>query len=86
MMVLRAMAPRVIAVDEINQSEDLRAIRSARACGAALLCTMHSDENMLEHDITEEKIFDRYIQLGCDRSCRVYDGSGQLLYEGSLVE
>lgn len=85
-MVLRAMAPRVIAVDEINQSEDLRAIRSARACGAALLCTMHSDENMTEHGITEEKIFERYIQLGSDRSCRVYDSSGQLLYEGSLVE
>lgn len=85
MMVLRAMSPRVIAVDEINQLEDLGAIRSARSCGAALLCTMHSDENCFEQGIMSEGIFERYIQLGNDRSCRVYDSGPGLLYECSLL-
>lgn len=84
MMVLRAMSPRVIAVDEINQSEDIGAIRSARSCGAALLCTMHSDENSFEQQIMSEGIFERYIQLGSERSCRVYDAGMVLLYECSL--
>lgn len=55
MMMLRAMSPRVIAVDEINRNEDIAAIRSARSCGAALLCTMHSDENSFEQAVVAEK-------------------------------
>lgn len=84
MMMLRAMSPRVIAVDEINQNEDIGAIRSARSCGAALLCTMHSDENSFEQSIVTEQIFDRYIQLTNDRKCKVYDGELHLLYEENL--
>lgn len=84
MMVLRAMSPRVIAVDEINQAEDIGAIRSARSCGAALLCTMHSDENSFEQQIMAEGMFERYIRLGSERSCRVYDSGMVLLYECSL--
>lgn len=84
MMVLRSMSPRVIAVDEINQSEDIVAIRSARSCGAALLCTMHSDENSFEQNIISEGIFERFVQLTNDRVCRVYDGSLCLIYEGKL--
>lgn len=85
MMVLRAMSPRVIAADEINQNEDISAIRSARSCGAALLCTMHSDEDCFDQGIISEGIFERYIQLGNDRRCRVYDAGFCLLYEGSLL-
>ena len=84
MMVLRAMSPRVIAVDEINQNEDIGAIRSARSCGAALLCTMHSDENSFGQKIVSEGIFERFVQLTNDRCCKVYDGELCLLYEGSL--
>lgn len=84
MMMLRAMSPRVIAVDEINRNEDIAAIRSARSCGAALLCTMHSDENSFEQAVVAEKIFERYIQLTNDRKCRVYDSELHLLYEQNL--
>lgn len=84
MMMLRAMSPRVIAVDEINRNEDIAAIRSARSCGAALLCTKHSDENSFEQAVVAEKIFERYIQLTNDRKCRVYDGELHLLYEQNL--
>ena len=84
MMMLRAMSPRVIAVDEINRNEDIAAIRSARSCGAALLCTMHSDENSFEQAVVAEKIFERYIQPTSDRKCRVYDSELHPLYEQNL--
>lgn len=85
LMVLRAMSPRVIAVDEINDTEDMQAIRAARACGAALLCTMHSDRNGMEQPIVSEGIFERYIQILDKRKYRLYGKGGTPLKEGLLT-
>ncbi len=44
MMVLRSMAPQVIAVDELGGSEDYEAIRQAFYLGCKLLATVHGTE------------------------------------------
>lgn len=61
MLLLRSMAPRVIAVDEIGSQEDVDAIKTAVISGTNLLCTAHGSE--MSNVIKYEGIFDRFILL-----------------------
>lgn len=70
MMLLRSMAPQVIAVDEIGNERDSQAIESVIHCGCRLLATAHG--NSLEDirrrpllaRLLDQRIFERYIVLG----------------------
>lgn len=70
LMLLRSMAPDVIALDEIGGKEDLEALQYGRNCGCKILATIHG--NSLEdikrkpqmREFIENQGFERYVILG----------------------
>lgn len=70
MMLIRSMAPRVIAIDELGGNEDAAALRKASYCGCRLLATVHGSgpEELMEKegmaDLLMGKLFSRYIVMG----------------------
>lgn len=68
-MVLRAMNPQIIAVDEITAQEDLRAISLAAGCGVGLLATIHAGdvaelkERPLYQKLLEERVFRMMVRI-----------------------
>lgn len=90
LMLIRSMSPNVIAVDEIGDYEDVKAIEAVINCGCKLLATVHgssiediSNKPLLQK-MLKEKVFERYIVL--DNSKRVgnikeiYDERGTIIY------
>ena len=79
-MLLRAMNPQVIAVDEITAPEDIRAMTLAANCGVAFLATVHGrdlDElrrRKLCRELLDTELFHQFIVLegrGSARTSRV---------------
>ncbi len=81
MMLLRSMAPQVIAVDEVGGKEDRQAIQNILRCGCNVIATMHgsSMEEVKSRGI-DESMFERFVFLGKkDGKCAlltVYKGKG----------
>lgn len=69
MMMIRSMAPEVLAVDEIGGQEDISALETALFCGCRLLATVHGSSledirsKPLLRRLAEEQIFERYVIL-----------------------
>jgi stage III sporulation protein AA len=69
LLLIRSMAPQVVAVDEIGSMEDLEAIKTAANCGCILLATVHGNcmEELLRKPVLKKLvktgIFERYIFL-----------------------
>lgn len=76
-MLLRTMAPRCIAVDEITEDADVRAIIHAANCGVRLLATAHAgcrkdlERRSVYRQLLEHRVFDFVITLGKDRLYRI---------------
>ena len=68
-MVLRAMNPQIIAVDEITVREDLRAMAMAAGCGGGLLATIHAADvaelaqKPLYRQLLEERVFRLAVRI-----------------------
>lgn len=82
MMLIRSMAPQVVAIDELGGIDDVQAMKRVAACGCALLATVHGEDiqKMWEKDYMEELVregmFSRYIVLdkkdGCPKVSGIY--------------
>ena len=88
-LMLRSMAPSVLAADEIGSKEDARAILEASGCGCAMLATAHGEslEHLMRkdtfHQLKEQAVFQRYVQLNHEGKPGkwqiIYDGKGDIL-------
>ena len=86
MMLIRAMAPQVLAVDELGSDEDIRALQMASSCGCKLIATIHGSslEEVIHKkymcNVFADKLFDRFLVLtrrnGCCEVEGLYDGEG----------
>lgn len=79
MLLLRAMNPQVLAVDEITAPEDVRALITAAGCGVTLLATAHGDgragleRRPLYRPLLEEGLFRFLVRIRLEGERRVYD-------------
>lgn len=86
-MMIRSMAPRVVAVDEIGTREDFLALRNAAKCGCRILATVHGNsvEEVMKKpmmaEMVSEGMFSRYVEL----SALPHPGSVRGVYDGELV-
>ena len=91
LMLVRSMAPQVIAVDEIGSAEDIHALEYAMHCGCKMLATVHgtSMEEIRKKPILDELVkrhkFERYVVLGntyhIGQVEGIYDNRGSLLFQ-----
>lgn len=87
MLLIRSMAPQVLAVDELGSIEDVQALQMAGGCGCRLLATVHGEsleeirhKNYMRY-VMETGLFERYVVLdrrtGVCQVTGIYDGEGK---------
>lgn len=89
MMLVRSMAPEVLAVDELGRPEDVKAMETALYCGCRILATVHgsSREDLLAkplfRSMMEDRVFERLVILKAGGPPgvveRILDGKGRVL-------
>ena len=90
LMLLRSMNPKVIAVDEIGDRQDVEAINYVINCGCSILATIHGTNiddirtRPVLRSLVELKMFDRYIVIDGDEGVgtigNIFDERGNELY------
>ncbi len=86
MMLLRAMCPQWLAVDEIGRAEDADALLEAAQCGVPVLATAHAGalDTLLERPmmqrLLESRVFAQFVQLGAGgKIIALWDERGRLM-------
>ena len=78
MLLLRAMNPQVLAVDEITAPEDVKALITAAGCGVTLLATAHGEgragleRRPLYRPLLEEGLFRFLVRIRREGERRAY--------------
>lgn len=75
MLLLRAMSPQVVAIDELGSKEECKALRMAASCGSRILATIHGEgmEDVLRREgmdtLFEERLFELFLILEKQDGC-----------------
>lgn len=94
-ILLRSMSPQIIAIDEIGNEADMKAIMEAAVSGCVVFATIHG-RNLADiqrkdqlRQIMLTRFFQRYIVLDCnengERIAAIYDETGGMLCSGSYL-
>lgn len=88
-MLLRSMAPEVLAVDELGNADDFLAVAEAGYCGCRVIGTIHAgnvkelQERPLIREWSRKQIFERFVVIEKEengkRCFRVYDNQWEQL-------
>lgn len=84
-MMLRSMAPDVIAVDEIATAEDVKTLLLLLHCGVRVIATVHGNslEEVMEKPylkpLFETEYFTRFLLIKEKGNCGLYNGKGECL-------
>ena len=62
MLLLRAMSPKVIAIDELGNEEEIAAVKTIVACGSKVVATMHGNDLQ---DIRQRSSMEKLLQASC---------------------
>ncbi len=91
MMLLRSMAPEMVAVDELGFRADILALEQALKCGCCVTATVHgaSFEEAFQKPflapLVKSRAFGRFLVLGKREGKflveQIYDGEGKILAE-----
>ena len=77
-MLLRSANPQVIAVDEITEEADIRAMTAAANCGVRLLATIHAEgveelrRKPLFRMLEQAQVFRRLVSIPVEDGQRRY--------------
>lgn len=90
LMLVRSMAPQIIAVDEIGTKEEAKAIETAMHTGCGLLATVHGNsfddigKKPVFQKMLEEKKVERYVVLSAKEQVgtiqAIYNEDGRVIY------
>lgn len=95
MLLMRSMAPSVVAVDEIGGYEDMKALFQVLQCGSSVVATMHGNSMTDVHSHLNSReydgIFERFVFLekkqGICRIREIIDGEQERVFwrEGEKI-
>ena len=83
MMLIRSMAPDIVAVDEIGDYRDSRAIETVFHCGCRLLATVHGSSM---EDILKKPLLQRLVQYRCFERYIVLDQEKEAGHVRDIVD
>ncbi len=86
-MLMRSMAPKIVAIDEIGGEVEMRELRNLSGCGCKLLATIHGEslEDIKKKDwirqALEENLFQRFVLIKREETggirYKVYTGENE---------
>lgn len=77
---IRSLAPNLIITDELNETEDINAVKYAANCGISVIATTHADslETFARKDsfkpLIDERLFKRYVVLSSRNGPGTFEG------------